>query len=125
MSELTEVSELKKIVLEMSQRISSLESIVATSQATSKPFKLISRSEEHINELVILGRDNEKCLCGIKSNVGDKHIPIIELNTFNLKAFINIVERALCRGEDTVILENYKQNDQYASYKRGSWEVMT
>lgn len=122
---MSELTELKKIVLEMSQRISALESIVATSQATSKPFKLISRTEEHIDELVILGRDNDKCLCGIKSNAGDKHIPIIELNTFNLHAFINIVEQALRRGEDTVILENYKQNEQYASYKRGSWEVMT
>ena len=40
-----------------------------------------------------------------------------------VKGFITTIEEVLRGGDDIVRLENYKQHTQYASYRRGSWEL--
>ena len=121
---MAEINELKGIVLELAQRVSTLETLMRSVPLnTSRTSSSITRAEESINKLIIIGREKDKCLCGIQSSKGDKTIPIIELNMLNLKGFITTIEEVLRGGDDIVRLENYKQHTQYASYRRGSWEL--
>ncbi len=123
---MSEINELKEIVLELAQRVSTLETLMrSTPLDTLKTKSSISRVEEPINKLVILGREKDKCLCGIQSSKGDKTIPIIELNMLNLKALMTNIDEVLRSGNETIKLENYKQHTQYASYRRGSWDIST
>lgn len=121
---MSEINELKEIILELAQRVSTLETLIGTTPLdTLKTSSSITRIEEPINKLVIIGREKDKCLCGIQSSKGDKQIPIIELNMFNLKAFITTIEEVLRNGGNTIKLENYKQHSSYASYRGGSWGI--
>lgn len=126
---MSELNEVKTLLLDLAKRVSALETIVrstSTASASSDPTSFgISRLEEPITKLVILGRQGENCLCGIQTNKSDKHIPVIELNLFNLKAFTINLEKALREGHSTVKLENYKQHTDYAFYNRGSWEIVS
>ncbi len=119
---MSEMNELKALVLELAQRLSSLESIIS-STATTSGTPLITRADEPLFKLVVLSRSVDKCICGLQATRTDKHIPTIELNLFNLKAFITNVKEALRRGKSHVTLENYKQHHKYASFNRGSWQI--
>lgn len=127
---MSDLNELKTLVLTLAQRVSSLETLMRTSASaittTDTSAALgVSRLEEPINKLVNLGYRGDKCLLGIQTNKTDKHIPIVELNLFNLKAFIVDMETALRTGDNKVVLKNYKQHTDYAQYHRGSWEIVS
>jgi hypothetical protein len=126
---MSELNEVKTLLLELAKRVSALETIVRSTSTVSSSSDTtafgVSRIEEPITQLVILGRRGENCLCGIRTNKKDKHIPVIELNLFNLKTFTISLEKALREGHNTVKLENYKQHTDYAYYNRGSWELVS
>lgn len=122
---MADINELKTLIIEQGQRISALESIVASLTTYSPPANKDSqdRTKVHIHDLIILKREGEKCICGVQTKRTDKYVPLIELNFYNLKAIIVDMEKALRRGEDRILIENYKQHNGDASYLRGEWEI--
>lgn len=122
---MADINELKTIIIEMGQRVSALESIVSSLTSYSPPTEKgpQDRAKVTIHNLIVLKREGEKCICGVQTKKTDKYVPLIELNFYNLKAIIVEMEKALRRGEDRIVLENYKQYPGDASYLRGVWEM--
>ena len=125
---MSDLNEVKTLLLTLAQRVGALETIIKHSHgAPGTPSGTtfgITRVEEPINKLVVLKREKNKCLCGIQTNPSDKQIPVIELNLFNLRAFIIEMETALRTDKARVKLENYSQHCAYAAYKKGEWEMV-
>lgn len=121
---MSELTELKEMILGLQQRVSALETIVRTKNHGTETHVMMSRFEEPLHKLVVLGREGENCLCGVQTKKGDKHIPIIELNMFNLEALIITAEEALRTGKDEIMLENYKQHSKHATLRKGLWQIM-
>ena len=118
-------NELKMLVLEMARRISALEDIVNMSKTTNISTDIIKRPVKNLSNIIVLSTEGDKCLCGLQSSEKDRQIPVIELNMFNLTAFIRKLRKALENDETTVTLDSYKQHPSYAKYTKGKWLQIT
>lgn len=133
-----DLNELKKLVLELSHRVTVLEDRIegfdtvskTVSTSVSKSIPITSstsdysgRPIERLYKMIVLSRDEENCLCGLQISKKDKQIPMIKLNLFNLQHLIEKMEEALRVGEKQIVLGDYKQSEQFASFIKGEWKM--
>ena len=116
---LDDISELKSIIYEQSQRISTLETILRNRNEPSYIVK--KRPVEELNKIIVLGSKDTSCLCGLQAEKDDEVIPIVELNMYNLEALIIKIRDSLSKGEKTCMLECYKKYNNHAKVIHNRW----